>query len=191
MCELWEKLTGNYTTKAKVVDNVLILSLPDAVTPAIWRLELQDAKNTSFDIGQDEEGIFQLSHKPAKGNSKVIAAFDTREKAVKALMLTSRAMEKVPAVSTSPTSGITTATGETPAQMIVAAPQPARPKKWGTALIALLLLLLLVIVFAQMAPQPISSFSGDGNAEMKNMLGDNTTSTTGVPMSADAFLQGR
>lgn len=50
-----ENLTGGYSSSAKVVNDTLVLSLPDAKSPIVWRMELTEIKAAAFEL-QEKEG---------------------------------------------------------------------------------------------------------------------------------------
>ena len=94
MKRMIESITGNYSASASVVDGTLILSLPDALTPVIWRLELGQARASAMEVRDREDGSFVLLLKTPRGDVNDIAAFSSRGRAVAALMTISRAMEQ-------------------------------------------------------------------------------------------------
>ena len=63
-------ITGGYSSSAKVVDGALILSLPDAVSPVVWRMELDDVKAASLGIEPKDNNVYVLTMKEGKGDTK-------------------------------------------------------------------------------------------------------------------------
>ena len=51
---------------ANVVDNSLVLSLPNALNPVVWRMELAKAKMSAIEIREDKIGDFALILKNPK-----------------------------------------------------------------------------------------------------------------------------
>jgi hypothetical protein len=83
---------------AKVVDGALVLSLPDAIEPVVWRMDLSETKAAALQI-KEIEGTFVLTMKGEKTTAKDIAPFDSKEKALGALMQISHALGNTGAVS--------------------------------------------------------------------------------------------
>ena len=63
------KLTGGFSASAKVVDGTLILSLPDAISPVVWRMELGHAKSSAIEVREQDNGTFMLTLKTARWNT--------------------------------------------------------------------------------------------------------------------------
>jgi hypothetical protein len=83
-----------YQSSAKVVDGNLILSLPDAQTPIVWRMELGSVKASAMEIRTEQnDPYFHLVLKTAKGETQKIAPYDTRDQAMRALIAISKALE--------------------------------------------------------------------------------------------------
>ena len=68
MTMLWKKTNTDFESSAKVVDGNLILSLPDAINPVVWRMELGSVKASAMEVKKDAaDGTFTLSQKLRKG----------------------------------------------------------------------------------------------------------------------------
>ena len=94
MNTLWKKTNDEYESSAKVVDGNLILSLPDAINPVVWRMELGSVKASALEVKPlAAEGTFLLSLKTPKGEVHDIAPFQTRDQAVRALMRVSAGLQ--------------------------------------------------------------------------------------------------
>ncbi|MBI4031496.1 MAG: hypothetical protein HY370_07435 [Proteobacteria bacterium] len=175
MKKLIESLTGGYSSSAKVVDGMLILSLPDAVSPVIWRMELGHAKASAMEVRENGDGTVSLVLRTPRGETNEIAPFATRAAAVKALMAVSRALEAG--------QGRSTAQPQTNAA-------PMR-QRGGLVpgLIAVGILIILISMFFSMMPKTVPM----GVAPASGVPGATTAngSTAGVPVSADDFLRGR
>ena len=83
-----EKLQAKKTNKrasAKVVDGKLILSLPDALTPVVWQMDLAHAKASALEVRCNNEAMnaYTLTLKTPKGETIEVAAFDERENAMR------------------------------------------------------------------------------------------------------------
>jgi len=88
------KKQSAYQSSAKVVDGSLILSLPDAQTPIVWRMELGSVKASAMEIRSEQnDPYFHLVLKTAKGETQKIAPYETRDQALHALMAVSKALE--------------------------------------------------------------------------------------------------
>lgn len=179
------KLTGGFSASAKVVDGTLILSLPDAISPVVWRMELGHAKSSAIEVREQDNGTFMLTLKTPKGDINDIAPYDTRAKAVTALVAISRAMEH--------------AHGEIhPANAPgVAAEAPVRRAKGEsrtgsvlTGLAGLGLVVVLIMVLMRMNPMPAGIDPAAGPADASASASGFMSSTpAGEPVSADEFLR--
>lgn len=189
MKRMIENMTGNYSASASVVDGTLILSLPDAISPVVWRLELGQAKASALEVRQGEDDVYTLLLKTPRGDGNDIARFATRGRAVAALMAVSRAMEQghgqiYPAANdTEPYN---------PSLLPVVKGKrrkgtPGKKKNWAGALIALVLIFVLGSILLNMAPRPVSMESQINPAAGPSAARD----TGGVAVSADDFLKNR
>lgn len=90
-----EKHSSDIRPTAKVVDGILILSLPDATFPVVWQMEVGQSKSSALEVrpGEHDEG-FVLVLKTPRQDVLEIARYETRESAVCALITVSGAMEK-------------------------------------------------------------------------------------------------
>ena len=79
---------------AKVVDGILILSLPDAMSPVVWQMELGQSKSSALEVRNSADGFFVLALKTPRQDILEIAIYQQKEQAIKALLATSQAMEK-------------------------------------------------------------------------------------------------
>lgn len=82
------------TPSANIVDNSLVLSLPQAINPVVWRMELAKAKMSAIEIREDSLGEFTLVLKTPKGDADEIARFKARNDALKGLGAITSAMNK-------------------------------------------------------------------------------------------------
>jgi hypothetical protein len=178
-----ENLTGNYTASASVVDGTLILSLPDAISPVVWRLELGQAKASALEVREDENGTFTLTLKTPRGDINTIASFVSRGRAVAALMEVGRAMQQAhgqiyPAANDS--EPYNPALLPVPTLKRKRAQPQASKGGWG-ALVAILLIITLGYFLLNMGPNTIRSGSSSITAS--------TATASGVPVSADDFFK--
>lgn len=82
-----------YSTTAKVIDGTLILTLPDAIKPVVWQMQLGQTKSSALEV-REQGGVWLLVLKTPRMDVMEIAPFATKEAAVKALLAVSRAMER-------------------------------------------------------------------------------------------------
>lgn len=183
-----ESLTGSYSSSARVVDGTLIISLPQAITPVVWRMELGHVRASALEVRQ-QENAYMLTLKTPKGDVNDIAPFDTRGKAVQALMAVSRAMEQAHGqmrpYAAANTTGVTNLPAVRPENT-----KPAGKGQFIAGLVGTALLIGLITVFVNISkPQNIAPASGESSSIADH--NSSTPGTTGVPQSADDFLNNR
>lgn len=190
-----ETLTGNYTSSARVVDGTLIISLPQAITPIVWRMELGHVRASALEVRQ-QENAYMLTLKTPKGDVSDIAPFDTRGKAVQALMAVSRAMEhahgQLRPYAAANSQGVTNLPAVRPEYKDSS--KSASKGQFATGIIGTILLLGLITMFVNMtrAPQNIAPASGELAGVSSTRSGSTPVPTdTGVAESADDFLNKR
>lgn len=185
MKRMLENLTGNYSASASVVDGTLILSLPDALSPVVWRLELTNAKASALEVREGDGGVFRLMLKTPRGDVNDIAGFSNRGRAVAALMAVSRAMEKshgqiYPAANdTEPYN---------PAHLPVAPKRSKAAGKKGGMLgvfLAIVVIVCLGLLLKSMTPPTYNNIASGSQSAAQ------TAAPSGVPVSADDFLKNR
>ncbi|MBU6234653.1 MAG: hypothetical protein KGQ41_02315 [Alphaproteobacteria bacterium] len=91
---LWNFITGQNASSAKVADGRLILSMPDAETPVIWVMELDDGASSVIRLENDKQGNNILKKYGGKGAAETVAVYRNRNKAESALAKISCALEK-------------------------------------------------------------------------------------------------
>ena len=77
---------------AKIVESTLIVSLPNAISPIVWRWDLSDVKASAMEI-VEENNAYKIVLKLPKGQPQDIASFANRDEAMDALMKVSKALE--------------------------------------------------------------------------------------------------
>lgn len=165
------------SSSAVVVDGKLILSLPDAVLPVVWQMDLDQTKSSALEV-QESGGNFPLVLKTTENKSVEVAKFDNRAGAVQALMAASRALEKAHGQIRSAHS----------AGVAYAAPSsPRRP--WLAFVLGLLMLFVLLNVWGYINSKNLvpNAATSSANGESQNQQAPNTRD--GEPMSADEFLK--
>src|SRR3989338_1783630 len=88
------RMADKYISTAKVIDWILILSLPDAVSPVVWQMELGQSKSSALEIRDGGNGQFVLTLKTPRQDVLDIATYANRDLAIKALLVTTAALEK-------------------------------------------------------------------------------------------------
>lgn len=185
-----ESLTGNYSSSARVVDGTLIISLPQALTPVVWRMELGHVRSSALEVRQQENGVFMLVLKTPRGDVNDIAPFDSRGRAVQALMAVSRAMEQAHGQIVPPAANnIANSAGITNLPAIRPATRPASKGRFATGIIGTVLLLGLIALFLNMGSRNHSSMANGHGTDTANHSA--AAPQTGVPLSADDFLNNR
>lgn len=179
-----EKLTGNYSPSARVVDGTLIISLPQAMTPVVWRMELGHARSAALEIRSQENGPHILTLKTPKGDVYDIAPFQNRGPALDALMCISTAMQESHGQYRNPAAE----QQNNPAAAAAVTTEPAKRKssRWPFILLGLCLLFGMIFALSKVAPHGPSSH---GNPAA--VSGEAGSAPVGVPMSADDFLNNR
>ena len=172
------KITGQTQTTARVVDGKLILSLPQAVKPVVWQMELGQAKASALEIQDDSKtDLYALCLKTPKGETAEIASFENRAQAVNSLMKIAKALQEAHGEIQKP------AQGNAP----VYAQPPKKRSALASILLALGLLFTLFLVWSTVANLPTdlqAPESASGNAPPAEPQ-------SGVPLSADDYLKGR
>ena len=171
-------ITGGYSSSAKVVDGALILSLPDAVSPVVWRMELDDVKAASLGIEPKDNNVYVLTMKEGKGDTKEIAPFDNKDKAVKALMAASSALENSQGATRANDNAAARPNGNFLSQLLSAA-------------VGLVILAVLLFSIARMGPEirTTETIANGGPAAQGSSAAP--AGSPGTPQSADDFLRGR
>ncbi len=184
MKQLWNKDSNDYQSSAKVVDGNLILSLPDAINPVVWRMELGSVKASALEVRGAEDGTFLLILKTPKGEVHEIAPFAARDMAVHALMRVSTALQNA--------EGKIAPAGTHNVQPASIPQEKSRTsRKW---LIALGFVLLIIFLMAWGGSKVhVTDPNGNPEATLQTEPSDGETGAeapNGVPMSADEMLKG-
>jgi hypothetical protein len=190
MKKMIESITGGYVASAKVVDGALILSLPDAISPVVWRMDLGSVKSSSLEVRDQKDGTFMLTLKAANDVTD-IAPFAEKAIAVRALMAASHALEQGHGQSIIKSPSLIASDIPGP-RMAAAAPAEGGVAKWITGIAAVLVLFVLIGVLAHQSPRT-AAFSPSGSLASAVPPGATaiapSTTANGVPVSADDFLR--
>ena len=184
MGSLWKKSANEYESSAKVVDGNLILSLPDAINPVVWRMELGSVKASAMEVrNPSADGSHMLALKTPKGEVHDIAPYLNREQAIQALMRISSALQSAEGKFT-PAANYTQP-NQTARTTEAATDSPSY--KWLFVFGGVLSIIILFAYLSSLTPHQsniagsqstATSVTGESNAE------------SGVPQSADEMLKG-
>ena len=172
---------------ARVVDGKLILSLPHALTPVVWQMDLTQARSSALEVRENKtQGSFVLVLKTPRGDDTEIAPFAARTDAIEALMAVSRALEKAqgqirPFASVGSSESGATMTGNLKTH------SPRSMGKWIAMTLGIILLLVLLNIWGAFLPRQ----TGVRPLEPAQLDQVQPPADTGVPMSADEFLKTR
>lgn len=179
------KLTGGFSASAKVVDGTLILSLPDAISPVVWRMELGHAKSSAIEVREQDNGTFMLTLKTPKGDVNDIAPYDSRAKAVTALVAISRAMEHAHGeIHPANAAGVP---ADAPVRRVKG---ESRSGSLLTGIAGLVIVGILIAVLMRMYPMPagIDPAAGQAGGAPSAAAAYMNSTPAGEPVSADDFL---
>ena len=161
---------------AKIVDGILVISLPDAINPIVWQMELGQSKASALEVRAGADGTHILTLKTPRQDVQDIAAFTNRDQAVKALMTVSSALEN----GNGQTAKSSSCCGTTGAGHTWSGKRLLRNLVLGFfTVIGFLTFLSFALGFV---------FGGPRNAAK---MSDNQTTSENNPVSADEFLEGR
>ena len=166
---------------ARIVGQILVASLPDAITPVVWRLDLGATQASALEVREDALTAYVLVLKTPDGKPQDVAVYAVKADAVRALMAVSHALFSAPAAA----SAAPVPPGMAyPPYAYAVPPRRNRWKSW-----AIVIFLLLVVAFLLLhGPRRYV----DSPAPAADQAAGNATApapVTGVPQSADSFLQ--
>ncbi len=165
-------------SSAKVVDGNLIISLPDAKDPVVWRMALGEARAAALEVQTRANDNYVLVLKYPKGDAIDIAPFLQKQTATEALMAVSRAMQNAQGHILN---------GTRRADTVMENKQAPGKWKW---LLPLALIVLALFVFSRTAtlvPAEVSDSTQDNASTTASSPG---SGASGVPQSADSLLNG-
>ena len=177
---------GDFSPSARVVDGTLVLSLPDATTPVVWRLDLSQTKASALEVRGLENGAYALVLRTPKGEVHEIAPYEVKAGAVRALMAVSRALEAGQG-HMRPLAG---ANDAGPAVMAHHAPRRTGRKVLVSVIGVAVIFGLLMAITRSIGPHrvPVDEVASTDSTAPTSPSGG---TTVGVPQSADSFLQGQ
>ena len=192
------KFINEDAPRATVRDGMLVLSLTNAISPVVWRLDIGNIKPAALEIRKNEGGTYDLILKNQKSDLNIIASFDNRKEAVRALKAVMRAIEETPLThfksSGASSNGSNLSkdkdnniSSNTPEQSYPSVPSPTtgsrgRPVLAGVVGACVVIFLIFLITSLNSGPAGVKTSlpGGSGNA-----------SGTGQAIPADDFLKGR
>ena len=183
--------SNELAASAAVVDGKLILTLPEAVTPVVWQMDLDQAKSSALEVIEDKKkGTFSLMLRNTKGETIEVAPFEQKSQAVEALMLTSQALQDGQGkIRAAPNVAQVPYQAQQGAPVYQPTPTTDSSNKIG-GILAIVLIIVLMLVWVISIPRQgdfnniSATASGDGHAGAAPSSGV----ATGVPVSADEFL---
>ena len=184
MTSLWKKSTADYESSAKVVDGNLILSLPDAINPVVWRMEMGNVKASAMEVrAQSADGSYMLALKTPKGDVHDIAPYAHRENAVQALMRVSRALQ-------SAQGKIVASSNNIQLQQNLTATEPSNEQPSYKWLFVLGGVLSVIILFAYLSSLTPTQNTVTGTQSTATSVTGEPNAENGIPQSADEMLKG-
>ncbi len=192
MNHMIQNLTGGYKSSAKIVDRTLLLSLPDAIEPVVWRMDLGTAKSSAIEVRANDNGQYDLVLKTPKTDAHLIATYDFKIKATRALMMVTGAMSKADRVF--PTRG------DNENRYLPVPIQPTTKHrrnpfywvwkifKYGLILLSVILVIFAGIIVAGAAQKQYMSVATSTPNGTPTVSQDTSKKKVGELMSADDFL---
>jgi hypothetical protein len=175
---------------ARVVDGKLILSFPEALSPVVWQMSLNEVATSALKVEDKKTKGFTLVM-ATPSETMDIASFATREQAVEALMAAANALENASGHIGAQSTGARSFEHETVRFMHAqAAPEKTKKRRWLTPVLAILGLIALIGYWGSVQPRAPQSFNAAQNSA-PNEQATSPQNQSGVPVSADAFLQGQ
>ncbi|MCC7304948.1 MAG: hypothetical protein IT558_01675 [Alphaproteobacteria bacterium] len=173
------------SSSAKVVDGKLILSFPEALTPVLWQMDLEQAKASAIEVRENKDnGSFVLTLKTPRGEAVDVAPFSDRQQAVDALMAAARALESAHGKIRAPR-----AANEAGSPVDYArAPKPASAGKWIAGILAVFMLFVLFNIWGSLLPRQASLSQANPGPASASQASGGDIPASGMPVSADDYL---
>ncbi|MAM34179.1 MAG: hypothetical protein CMH28_03800 [Micavibrio sp.] len=189
-----ENMTGSFSPSAKIVEGTLVLSLPNAVSPVVWRMDLGKTKSSAIEVREDEN-LFSLVLKTPQADIYKIARYESKLPATQALMCIMDAMSKA--------QGQLHATSEMPSGNRLPAVVPQASEQKGFDLIdiaigvlkyAIMIILAIIVIYigfrsfffitSLSEPRQVAVTEGSATQQQPSV----NTAPVGEAVSADEFL---
>ncbi len=170
--------------KATVQNGTLVLSLPNAKNPVVWRLNMGQVETAAIEVREDRAKGFKLVLKNTETDVQDIAPFDSKDEALKALRAVMSAVENVSHQSFA---------GEQDNASRKSSSGQKQSGGWGVLIFGLVLIMIVMYGFFALSPQPtVNSGGGALPSSATNFnTGASSSSSTGKPLSAEDFLRSR
>lgn len=174
---------------ARVIDGKLILSFPDALSPVVWQMNLNEVAASALRVEEKAKTKNFALVMTTQDSAMDVALFAAREQAVEALMTASHALENAAGqIQASTPAGYYAGPHAMPAANIVAIQKPRR--RWIPVGLALLALLGFFTYWTSLQPRAPQSYNADPAANTAaSTQGGSAQQQSGVPVSADEFLE--
>lgn len=190
---IWNAAPQAPKSSAAIVDGNLILSLPDAITPAVWKMELGSVKSSALEIRKMPDNTHMLLLKSTKGDVHDIAPFETRETALQALMCVSDALKGARGKIT-PLANQNDPVAKSQRSDENMPPVEWASFKWIATLTGILLVIFLFAYLSKSAPTVNTDIQGAQTSipSASSVPGQEApqASDSGMPQSADDLLKG-
>lgn len=168
-------------SQADIVDGKLILTLPTAITPAVWQMDLAGTKASVMEV-QEKGEEFVLVLRTPSGENLDVASFAQRANAVEALMIISSALKEA--------SGKIYVPGAPANDAISLSPvAPKKASSMGSIIFKIFGVLGMILVGYLLLITVIGLSSGA--RQNASVTSPQAEQSSGVPMSADDFLSGQ
>lgn len=176
--------TDKTNSSVKIVGGKLILSLPDAMEPVVWQMDLEQAQSAALTVKENKKAkSFSLVLKVQGGKTEEIAPFADKQSAMDVLMETSEvlqnAQENIHKHAPAAVAQTSASKGE-------------KGDKLGAFLAAALVIVLIFSwVMLSSAPEKLANAGRSQNNYAGASATGNPRDSAGVPVSADDFLSNR
>lgn len=191
MKTLWKQTEDTQASTASVVDGNLILSLPDAINPIVWKMELGSVKSSALEVRKNPDGTHMLLLKTSKGDVHDIAPFEEKQTAVKALMAVSNALKNSHGHMAFPATQPQTTQATAPYKPQHDFFTPNKETiKWVLAFIGVLIVISLFAYKAKNTAYIPASSQGLAVENSATGIDGTSTGESGIPQSADDMLRG-
>lgn len=164
------------TPSAKIVDGILILTLPDAIRPVVWQMELGQAKTSAMEVRDNPDGTFVLMLKTGRQDVQEVATYATQDQAVRALIAVSKTLHTAQGLLRPANANLNP--HHLPA--IIPDSEAGRTKLARVGL-AVILIAALVFAVSRMGPS-------NGPTNISPAAGPSASGATGEGVDADDFL---
>ena len=151
----------------------LVLSLPNALEPVVWQMDIKQAKAAGFTVKESVPGKWALVKKSPDNTETQIALFETKDDAMNILMDVSEGLQ-----------GGSKGTHNCKHHAQEPHSNVTELKKWGIAAGGVIIVIGLFFYLASIVPQSTEPFMNEASIQTNA----STPNATGVPVSADAFL---